>query len=168
MRSALAALAISGLMANPAEATDCTVNALTAYLQAVKKGWTFTCTWTGGSTKPTFIPLVPDGLACIGKNAGWPNGRSTVIMASFFTHQSWSVYGGLSQAPKYRKLHNDWTLIDYDAIGHQYTRYYDEPHTLVKFITTWIAPDRSYKLVVKNLVLRKDGGVCSKAIAEAF
>jgi hypothetical protein len=159
-------LAASLLATTPAQATDCAVNAFDAYAQAVKKGWAFRCINgpVGQKSNPVFLPLVPDGIGCVGKVPGFPNMNSGEVRAHFFHHQSQSLFGGDT---KYRKLNNGWTLFDYDVVGGQYTRYYDNDRTLINYRME-MNPGVSYKYVTKKLMLRKEGGSCANVIEEAF
>ena len=161
--SALFLVLLSGTM--PVMATDCNINAFSAYSQAAKKGWSFACRWSRVDSKPVFLPLVPDEIGCVGRVPGWPNGKWGDVSASFFLHRSLSVGDA---GDRIRKLNNGWSLIDYDVIGGQYNRYYDEKNVLIKFRSPSMKPGVGYKYVVKNLKLRKDGGSCYKAIEEAF
>lgn len=143
-----------------AQAVECKVNAFDAYIQSVKKGWSFYCTYTTG-TSAVFLPLPPDGLGCVGSTGLFGSGQ---FGATFFQHRSISDVTGEN---KWRKLNNGWTFKDYDVVGGQHTRFYDLRNALTKFRAQMEA-NRKFKYIVKNLVISKDGGQCRNALNEAF
>lgn len=159
-RSAAALLASLLLIPAPAMAAgvECSVNVLTAYQTAVKRGWRFTCGGAAGIQKG-MVTYPPNAVGCTYKTFGLvppPAPMSGNASLLLFTGQSST------------QLKNGWSLKSYEMSGGQY-KPMSTSDTLVAAWITLGTPNKTYNYKLTKLVLTKlVGGNCANAIGDAF
>jgi hypothetical protein len=158
MRHARAIALFLGCMPTLAPALECSVNVLTAYQVAVKRGWRFDCGGAVGVQRG-FVTYPPNAIGCTFKTGPLvppPVPGAGNAMVLLFQGQSSS------------HLKNGWSLKAYEMTGGQF-KPTGTSDTLVAAYITLGKPNRTYNYKLTKLVISKPGsGTCSQAIEQAF
>jgi len=156
--SSLPVLAVLGHAPALAITTECSVNVLSAYQTAVKRGWRFSCGAAAGIQRG-FVTYPPDAIGCTYKTGVLlppppPVGGSATLL--------------LFQGQSSTQLKNGWTLKQFEIVGGQY----QPMSTGDTLVAAWITPgqpNRTYNYKLNKLVIQKLGsGSCAQAIEQAF
>ncbi len=152
--SALALAPVPSLAAG----LECSVNVLTAYQTAVKRGWRFSCGAMPG-VQNGFVTYPPNAIGCTYKTGGLIpppaplSGNATLLL-----------FEGQSST----QLKNGWSLKSFEMNGGQY-KPMGTNDTLVAAYITLGSPNKTYNYKLTKVVIQKlVGGNCTKAIDEAF
>jgi hypothetical protein len=142
----------------PAAMLECSVNVLSAYQTAVKRGWRFSCGAVAG-IQHGFVTYPPNAIGCAYKTGillppAPPVGGSASLL--------------LFQGQSSTQLKNGWSLKLHEIIGGQF-KPMSTGDTLVAAWITPGKPNRTYNYRLNKLVIQKLGsGSCVQAIEQAF
>jgi hypothetical protein len=161
IRRGAAALGLALLALTPAPSlaagVECSVNVLTAYQTAVKRGWRFSCDGVAG-IQGNFVTYPPNGIGCTYKT-----GMLVPPPAPLTGNSSLLLFQGQSAT----QLKNGWSIKLFELEGGQY-KPMGTSDTLVAAWITLGAPNRTYNYKLTKLVLQKLIGSCTNVIGEAF
>jgi len=159
------ALALASTLAATAHATDCDVNALQAYQTAKTRGWQFEC-YRYGSLGAEAMPVSlvtypPDKIGCVFKTPPVLGTITSLGQGRFFKRTAGSR----------PNLDNGWKVKSFEVTGAQWSAVGSDFDANVRVpfrIVENPKPNHTYNVRLSKLTLTKSGGVCSKAIDEAF
>lgn len=162
VRHAAAILLLAAIALAPATSfaagVQCSLNVLSAYQTAVKRGWRFSCGALPG-VQNGFVTYPPNAIGCTYKTGGLIpppaplSGNATLLL-----------FEGQSST----QLKNGWSLKSFEMNGGQY-KPMGTNDTLVAAYITLATPNKTYNYRLTKLVIEKFvGGNCTKAIGEAF
>lgn len=143
-----------------AATVECSVNVLSAYQTAVKRGWRFSCGAAAG-IQHGFVTYPPDAIGCTYKTG-------IVLPPAPPLAEGGSASLLLFQGQSSTQLKNGWTLKQFEIVGGQF----QPMSTGDTLVAAWIRPghpNRVYNYKLNKLVIRKLGsGSCAQAIEQAF
>jgi hypothetical protein len=162
---ALSALAL-GAGAGVAWSLDCDVNAMEAYNTAKLRGWQFDCfrylSLGGHAMVAGLVTYPPDKFGCVYKTPAVLGTINAVGQGRFFKRSAGSR----------PDLKNGWKLKSFEVSGVQWEALGSggiDPDIRLAFrILDTPKPNWTYNVRVSRLTLTKSGGVCSKAVDDAF
>ena len=140
----------------PRAAVDCQLTVLDACLQALRRVWNLSCaTGTLTMTKKS-ASYPPSTIGCSTKSPPIVpiNPRVTARLLN---------PPGSGEA----RLKNEWSLKSFEVLGDQWSPY-NSSVDLIAFTHEVSAPNTSYNLTLKQMILTKGGGVCGNVIEKAF
>jgi hypothetical protein len=153
-------LAAQGWAPALATTVECSVNVLSAYETAVKRGWRFSCGAAAGIQRG-FVTYPPDAIGCTYKTG-------IVLPPAPPLAEGGSASLLLFQGQSSTQLKNGWTLKRFEIVGGQF----QPMSTGDTLVAAWITPgqpNRTYNYKLNKLVIRKLGsGSCTQAIEQAF
>jgi hypothetical protein len=154
-----------GTATGAAWSIDCDVNALAAYNTAKLRGWQFECfrymPLGGHAMVAGLVTYPPDKFGCVYKTPAVLGLIDAIGQGRFFK-------SGAGSRPD---LKNGWKIKAFEVSGVQWETLgggLDSSIRLAFRILDTPKPNWTYNVRVSRLTLSKSGGVCSKAIDEAF
>ncbi len=161
----MVAFAIAAAAAGTARATDCDVNILQAYQTATSRGWQFQCyryLSLGAEAMPVnFVTYPPDKIGCVFKTPPVLGTITSLGQGRFFKRTAGSR----------PNLDNGWKVKSFEVTGAQWSGVGSDFDANVRVpfrVVETPKPNHTYNVRLSRLTLTKAGGVCSKAIDEAF
>jgi len=176
--AALAAVALQPVTAETQSASTCTLSAQTllqAYGKAKDNGFRFECmdtlesrsesdVWAdlGGNVQVPVLAQPSGEIACVGKSRQ----KYGKITGGFFANKM-----PFSGREHLTALRNGWELVDFTLDGAASFGGYTVPaHKIgvVRFRVTMPNAGKNFAFKVSRIRIKKTGGVCANAVAEAF
>lgn len=155
-----------GLVTGAAWSTDCDVNALAAYNTAKLRGWQFECyrylPLGGQAMVAGLVTYPPDRFGCVYKTPAVLGTITAIGQGRFFKRSAGSR----------PDLKNGWKIKSFEVSGVQWEPLGSgglDPDIRLAFrVLDTPKPNWTYNVRVSRLTLTKSGGVCGKAVDEAF